>query len=1139
MNHQFVIDTNSLTPKTNLIEGWGNIVTREESTSDFGAMPGAPWMTAPRGITTRFDRLDGRYLPVYQCEQDLAFQRAEARVVAEVCPPAIGAMENLTNYTIGKGFTFTVGRDETADISLEEIQPLVKYTQRVVNEVIDSIKLCGQLDREIHAITREDGETFLNLKLTHEGTIMCQRLWPDQVTEPANFRQLEEYLGIGEEYPISWLFGIGTKEGLPELPLWYHVLYNDTGTDWDCIPDDRMVHIKANVPRSAKRGISDYYPVTTWFRKDHKLANNLSETGTIQAAIAFIRQHAPGMTANGVQNLTSGNKTSQGTVQGSTGNQVRNAIHYPAGSIIDIAAGMQYFAGPTGMGSANPYLLLIQDATLRRIGVRWQMPEYMISGNAANADYSCHDTETELLTKRGWLKYSELTKDDVAGTVNPETQEFEWQAIEAIHIHNYDGEMIRLKSAHNLDVMVTPNHRMYVSKDQHRVVDGKLVRDGIKPFKFIRADEMIGNEIVPFACKPKDGIPVECFSLPAVENKRWQEYGEERTVPMGPFLSFLGWWVSEGYVCYSDKKYKIGIAQHSKNSHECNQIRECISGIKSLRLKEYNGPIGMRAWSCVDKLLGTWLIENCGKGAYEKRLPAFVNDLPASQQELILASLVLGDGHDRPSGASDYYSVSQELTDQVQSIAIQTGHVAHIRKITAHGVRTVSIRPAQMRLRVGKQHISRVPYNGVVWCVSVPNGLIITRRNGKSLIAGNSTKEAGGPFVKAREADQVFYGRHYEELLWKSLKLLFHAGKFDQFGRSWQQFKAMLRINVGYPMVASKDPYAMAQAQSLLIDKRVMSPRTAAEQQGLDYDQEIENGLAPDPNQPMGSTSEDGTSPSGELVGMKLRDATNLDKLRKKYLDAFKAGTADEKETRLSLDSLGYSKEKIDLYLDADPANDPVDVTEAADLVQEKPAEHEYSSTQFNIADGSYTRTQGGVLHLIRKMSSEIPDEDLADDGRESEPHVTVKYGIHSNTSSAIRDAVKGFGPVEIYFRETSVFYATKDRDYDVVKIDIESPDLHRLNKLIADSTETTDTHPEYKPHVTLAYVKPGMGNKYSGLDTVNGLQVICDQLTFSNKNREHITIDLIDHESELKKATSAFQEALEEIKADPWKGYP
>ena len=48
---------------------------------------------------------------------------------------------------------------------------------------------------------------------------------------------------------------------------------------------------------------------------------------------------------------------------------------------------MQYKPGPLG-SSHGPNFIAIGQAVLRTIGSRWCMPEYMISGDASNANYS-------------------------------------------------------------------------------------------------------------------------------------------------------------------------------------------------------------------------------------------------------------------------------------------------------------------------------------------------------------------------------------------------------------------------------------------------------------------------------------------------------------------------------------------------------------------------------------------------------------------------------------------------------------------------------------------------------------------------------------------------------------------------------
>ena len=125
------------------------------------------------------------------------------------------------------------------------------------------------------------------------------------------------------------------------------------------------------------------------------------------------------------------------------------------------------------------------------------------------------------------------------------------------------------------------------------------------------------------------------------------------------------------------------------------------------------------------------------------------------------------------------------------------------------------------------------------------------------------------------------------------------------------------------------------------------------------------------------------------------------------------------------------------------------------------------------------------VSKAIRKFQEGIAEEDLYNDpddphgsGKESDHHITIKYGLHSDDPDEIRELLGDQAGGSIELREVETF---KSDDYDVVKVGVDSEDLRRLNKHIAENVEVTDTHPQYKPHMTLAYVLPGKGKNYSG----------------------------------------------------------
>jgi hypothetical protein len=58
--------------------------------------------------------------------------------------------------------------------------------------------------------------------------------------------------------------------------------------------------------------------------------------------------------------------------------------------------------------------------------------------------------------------------------------------------------------------------------------------------------------------------------------------------------------------------------------------------------------------------------------------------------------------------------------------------------------------------------------------------------------------------------------------------------------------------------------------------------------------------------------------------------------------------------------------------------------------LESKPVEqeHKYASTQFNLP--------ADLAETVQAFGQEISDEDLAEDGREERPHVTVLFGIHA-----------------------------------------------------------------------------------------------------------------------------------------------
>jgi 2'-5' RNA ligase len=112
----------------------------------------------------------------------------------------------------------------------------------------------------------------------------------------------------------------------------------------------------------------------------------------------------------------------------------------------------------------------------------------------------------------------------------------------------------------------------------------------------------------------------------------------------------------------------------------------------------------------------------------------------------------------------------------------------------------------------------------------------------------------------------------------------------------------------------------------------------------------------------------------------------------------------------------------------------------------------------------------------ILALGRSIPDADIYEpEGRETEPHVTVKYGLIDPSREKLQGVLAYRGPVSLTLGKTAVF---ETPDYDVVYVGVNSPSLMDLHKAIG-LMECAPSDHEYLPHATVAYVKSGLGGKY------------------------------------------------------------
>lgn len=137
---------------------------------------------------------------------------------------------------------------------------------------------------------------------------------------------------------------------------------------------------------------------------------------------------------------------------------------------------------------------------------------------------------------------------------------------------------------------------------------------------------------------------------------------------------------------------------------------------------------------------------------------------------------------------------------------------------------------------------------------------------------------------------------------------------------------------------------------------------------------------------------------------------------------------------------------------------------------------YEYGCLMAMVPPAAATR----IMEFGQKI---IPDDILYFDptepddyGREREPHVTIKFGLTEHYSKEqIAELLRGTKPFPVSIRGMDIF---SNPQYDVIKLNVDGPELHRLRE-VCDKLPNEDKYPEYHPHMTLAYLRPGLGARF------------------------------------------------------------
>lgn len=349
----------------------------------------------------------------------------------------------------------------------------------------------------------------------------------------------------------------------------------------------------------------------------------------------------------------------------------------------------------------------------------------------------CYSDDTEVLTRRGWLHHGQVTLSDDVACFDPSTSRVIYHQPSHVHKAEFDGELYRFRG-YGYDLAVTPQHRMLLKPAWDEPVGlgngrGRPVEYPKGQWNFCIAEGMPTSRFVlPLAGEPIDG------------GARPQHVCiGGKTYPAEQFWKLVGWFVAEGYVGPNGLTW----AQAEGDTAEAFTTTFAEAGIPAKvgwSAPRGKGTLTIGRWYIGNRFcrnLVSWFADNCGRGAANKKVPEAVFELASSLKWAFLKAYLEGDGSKIDGTAT---TVSRRLRDDIQRLAVELGiHTSYGTRAgfgnhqTIYWIRLGRLGRREVAVRTYR-NLSRIPYRGFVWCLTVPTGAYFVRRNGRVAACGNS-----------------------------------------------------------------------------------------------------------------------------------------------------------------------------------------------------------------------------------------------------------------------------------------------------------------------------------------------------------------------------------------------------------------
>lgn len=315
----------------------------------------------------------------------------------------------------------------------------------------------------------------------------------------------------------------------------------------------------------------------------------------------------------------------------------------------------------------------------------------------------CYHPDVETLTQRGWVKISDLSDTDLVMQVDNGVGSFTKPI--ALLKKEFEGDLLKYKGQ-QISQFVTPNH--------------KMVSLNFKGEEYTHtAEEGPHSKSHSY----RKAITIDCESSCTLTDDQ---------------LRFIVALSADAKVDTRKSGNKVAHFYFIKD-RKIERLKYLIDklGMKYTSYdKDYHGKYkNGKRYHTFNVQLEDWCFK---KGLHIE----WIETLNLRQRKLVLEEIILWDGNVcKGRNGFEFSSKLKSEADLIQALAVTSGYHASLRKRSNSLGEWYAVRVSTTKTTASWQLINnmvtKVPYSGFVYCVTVPTGKILTRYENKVMVCGN------------------------------------------------------------------------------------------------------------------------------------------------------------------------------------------------------------------------------------------------------------------------------------------------------------------------------------------------------------------------------------------------------------------